>query len=65
MGDVVIPNVPAEARVALDPDYDHPSRVDELMKLLRGGQLVPSVTWQRADLAVLRAEPESWKADAE
>ena len=64
MGDVVTPNSPTEARIALDPDYDHPSRVDELLKLLGAGQLVPSVTWQRADLAVLRAEPKIPDSDA-
>jgi len=57
MGDVVVPDDAREARIPLSPGYDHPSRVSELLTLLNSAQLVASVTWRRADLAVIRAAP--------
>ena len=63
LGDVVIPDDPREARIPLSPGYDHPSRVSELLGLLTFAQLVPSVSWRRADLAVIRAAPSQLTGD--
>jgi tRNA (cmo5U34)-methyltransferase len=55
MGDVVVPDDPAEALIENEPGYDFPSRVDDQLKWLEEGGLTPEVVWSRQDLVVIRA----------
>jgi tRNA (cmo5U34)-methyltransferase len=55
LGDVVVPDDPADAITPLSPDFDLPSRVDEQLAWLRDAGLEPRVVWSERDLAVLVA----------
>jgi tRNA (cmo5U34)-methyltransferase len=55
LGDVVVPEDPADAVTPLSPDYDLPSRVDEQLGWLRAAGFDPSVVWTERDLAVIAA----------
>jgi tRNA (cmo5U34)-methyltransferase len=60
LADVIVPADPADAVTPLDEGYDMPSRVDEQLQWLRDANLIPTLRWQRRDLAVLvgdRTEP--------
>jgi tRNA (cmo5U34)-methyltransferase len=53
LGDVVVPNDPADVVTPIDGDYDTPSSVaDQLRWLLEAG-LEPQLAWSRRDLAVM------------
>ncbi|MGC8499462.1 MAG: class I SAM-dependent methyltransferase [Acidimicrobiales bacterium] len=56
LGDVVIPDDPAEAVIPLDEGYDRPSPVATIVELLEGAAF-PTVrlVWSRQDLALLVA----------
>lgn len=57
LADVVVPDDPRDAVVALDEGYDLPSPVaDQLVWLAAAGFEHGRVTWRRKDLAVLAAE---------
>jgi tRNA (cmo5U34)-methyltransferase len=56
LGDVVVPVAPAHARISLTPGFDKPSPVADQLRWLRDAGFDPSVTWERGDLAVIRAE---------
>jgi tRNA (cmo5U34)-methyltransferase len=53
LGDVVVPDDPADATTPLNPGFDLPSRVDEQLGWLRDAGFEPSVAWSSGDLAVL------------
>lgn len=53
LGDVVVPDDPADAITPLSPDYDLPSSVPDLLAWLRNAGLEPTVTWTERDLAVI------------
>jgi tRNA (cmo5U34)-methyltransferase len=53
LGDVVVPDDPADAVAPLDPGYDRPSRADEQLRWLADAGLRPALRWSRQDLAVL------------
>jgi tRNA (cmo5U34)-methyltransferase len=55
LGDVVIPDDPADAVTPLSPDFDLPSRVDEQLAWLRAAGLDGRVAWAERDLAVIVA----------
>ena len=53
LGDVVVPDDPADAITPLDEGYDQPSRADEQLQWLADAQLTASLRWTRRDLAVV------------
>ena len=56
LGDVVVPDDPADATTPLSPDYDLPSRADEQIAWLDDAGLDASLAWREGDLAVIVAE---------
>jgi tRNA (cmo5U34)-methyltransferase len=56
LGDVVVPDDPADAVTPLDPGYDQPSRVDEQLQWLNDAMLDAMLQWNERDLAVLIAD---------
>jgi tRNA (cmo5U34)-methyltransferase len=55
MGDVVVPDDPAFAKISLTPGYDRPSRLEDQLRWLCDAGLEPRVTWEECDLAVVAA----------
>jgi tRNA (cmo5U34)-methyltransferase len=55
VGDVVVPEDPADVVTPIDWDYDLPSGVEEQLGWLRDAGLHPHVAWSSRDLAVLAA----------
>jgi tRNA (cmo5U34)-methyltransferase len=56
LGDVVVPDDPADAVTPIDADYDKPSRVDEQQRWLADAGFVAALRWIEGDLAVLTAD---------
>ena len=56
LGDVVVPEDPADVVTPIDGVYDTPSRVDEQLRWLADAGLRPAVAWSERDLAVLVAD---------
>lgn len=56
IGDVVVPEDPADAVTPVDGDYDKPSGVTEQLDWLAQAGFSPSVAWSHRDLAVLVGE---------
>jgi tRNA (cmo5U34)-methyltransferase len=59
IGDVVVPDVPADAVTPITDDYDKPSPVEEHLRWLAEAGLQARLVWQERDLAVLAAEQTS------
>jgi tRNA (cmo5U34)-methyltransferase len=55
VGDVIVPDDPADAVTPLDRSVDLPERLPDLLEALREGGLRPSLCWQHRDLAVVLA----------
>jgi len=55
IGDVVVPDDPADAVTPLSPGFDMPSSVGDQLEWLRDAGLAPSVVWSHRDLAVIAA----------
>ena len=53
LGDVVVPEDPADATTPLNPGFDLPSRAEEQVGWLREAGLQARVAWNERDLAVL------------
>jgi tRNA (cmo5U34)-methyltransferase len=53
IGDVVVPDDPADAVTPLGEDYDFPSRADEQLAWLADAGFSASVVWRARDLAVI------------
>jgi tRNA (cmo5U34)-methyltransferase len=53
LGDVIIPDDPADAVTPLDEGYDMPSRADEQLQWLTDAGFTASLRWMKRDLAVL------------
>jgi tRNA (cmo5U34)-methyltransferase len=53
IGDVVVPDDPADAVTPLGEDYDFPSRADEQLSWLADAGFSASVVWRARDLAVI------------
>ncbi len=56
LGDVVVPEDPADAQTSLTPGYDKPSTVTAQLGWLRDAGFDPQLSWSWRDLAVVRAE---------
>jgi tRNA (cmo5U34)-methyltransferase len=56
LADVVEPVDPSYVVTAIDPEVDHPSKLDEQLAWLEASGLFPEVTWNR-DLVVIVASP--------
>jgi tRNA (cmo5U34)-methyltransferase len=56
LGDVIIPEDPADAVIENEPGYDFPSKLEEQQSWMRKAGLTSEVLWVRQDLAVLKAE---------
>jgi tRNA (cmo5U34)-methyltransferase len=56
LGDVVVPEDPADAVVPLSDDYDRPSSVADQLAWLDEAGFDATVVWSERDLAVLRAD---------
>jgi tRNA (cmo5U34)-methyltransferase len=54
LGDVVVPDDPADAITPLSPGFDLPSPVADQLAWLRDAGLEATVAWRERDLAVLR-----------
>jgi tRNA (cmo5U34)-methyltransferase len=59
LGDVIVPDDPADVVAPLDPGYDQPSRVDDQLRWMRDAGLSPAVRWSRRDLAVMVADSDA------
>jgi tRNA (cmo5U34)-methyltransferase len=57
LGDVVVPDDPADATTPLSPDFDLPSRADEQLAWLADAGLAATLAWSERDLAVIVASP--------
>jgi tRNA (cmo5U34)-methyltransferase len=55
LGDVVVPDDPADVVTPVDGVYDQPSTLAEQLAWLRDAGLRPAVAWQHRDLAVVVA----------
>lgn len=58
MGDVVVPDDPADALIENEAGYDFPSTIDDQLRWLTDAGLSVEVAWLRRDLAVFRAESD-------
>jgi hypothetical protein len=56
LGDVVVPEDPADARTPLTPGFDQPSPVADQLRWLKDAGFAARVAWQSGDLAVIVAE---------
>ncbi len=56
LGDVVIPDDPADVATPIDGNYDKPSRVGEQLEWLTTAGLTAHIHWAHRDLAVLVAD---------
>jgi tRNA (cmo5U34)-methyltransferase len=56
LGDVVVPDDPADVVTPIDGVYDTPSRLDEQLAWLRAAGLRVFVAWAERDLAVVVAD---------
>ncbi|MDQ4125887.1 MAG: class I SAM-dependent methyltransferase, partial [Actinomycetota bacterium] len=55
LGDVVVPDDPADVAIENEPGYDFPSPVGDQLAWLRDAGFDAEVVWSRRDLAVVRA----------
>jgi tRNA (cmo5U34)-methyltransferase len=56
LGDVIVPDNPADAVTPIDGEYDRPSTLAEQLTWLREAGLTPSFCWSERDLAVILAQ---------
>jgi tRNA (cmo5U34)-methyltransferase len=59
LGDVVVPDDPADLVTPIDGVYDQPSTIDDQIRWLAAAGLHAEVVWARQDLAVIVAEAPS------
>jgi cyclopropane fatty-acyl-phospholipid synthase-like methyltransferase len=57
LGDVVIPDDPADTVTPIDGDYDTPSSIADQQQWMEAAGLRARVAWAGGDLAVLVGEP--------
>jgi tRNA (cmo5U34)-methyltransferase len=55
LGDVVVPEDPADRRIPIDGVVDVPDRLDDQLRWLREIGFAAAATWAQLDLAVVRA----------
>jgi tRNA (cmo5U34)-methyltransferase len=56
MGDVIVPEDPADALIENEPGYDFPSPLTDQLRWLERAGLSPEVVWLHRDLGVVRAQ---------
>jgi tRNA (cmo5U34)-methyltransferase len=56
LGDVVVPEDPADVATPIDGVYDKPSTIDDQLLWLAAAGLNAEVVWARRDLAVIVAD---------
>jgi|SRR5580658_5442410 tRNA (cmo5U34)-methyltransferase len=56
LGDVVVPDKPADAVTPVDAEYDRPDTIDDQLRWLADAGFETTVAWQSGDLAVLVAD---------
>ncbi len=56
LGDVVLPEDPANAVTPLSDGYDKPSTLSDQVRWLEAAGLEPTLVWEGDDLAVLTAD---------
>lgn len=56
LGDVVVPDDPADALIENEPGYDFPSSIEDQLRWMAAARMAAEVTWLCHDLAVLKAE---------
>jgi tRNA (cmo5U34)-methyltransferase len=59
LGDVVVPDDPADVVTPIDGVYDQPSTIEDQLRWLAGAGLQAKVVWARQDLAVIAADSPS------
>jgi tRNA (cmo5U34)-methyltransferase len=59
LGDVVVPDDPADAVTPIDGVHDQPSTIDDQVRWLAAAGLDAEVVWARQDLAVIVADSPS------
>jgi tRNA (cmo5U34)-methyltransferase len=59
LGDVVVPDNPADVVTPIDGVYDQPSTIDEQLRWLAAAGLDAEVVWARQDLVVIIADSPS------
>jgi tRNA (cmo5U34)-methyltransferase len=64
LADVVEPVDPSYVVTAIDPEVDHPSKLDEQLAWLEAAGLFPEVTWTHRDLVVIVGSAQA-RAQAE
>jgi tRNA (cmo5U34)-methyltransferase len=57
LADVVEPVDPSYVVTEIDPEVDHPSKLDEQLAWLEASGLFPEITWTHRDLVVIVARP--------
>src|SRR5215831_1022096 len=57
LADVVEPVNPSYVVTVIDPEIDHPSKLDEQLAWLEAAGLVPEVTWTHRDLVLIVGRP--------
>jgi tRNA (cmo5U34)-methyltransferase len=57
LADVVEPVNPSYVVTAIDPEIDHPSKLDEQLAWLEAAGLFPEITWTHRDLVVIVGSP--------
>lgn len=57
LADVVEPVNPSYVVTAIDPEVDHPSKLDEQLAWLEAAGLLPERAWTHRDLVVLVGRP--------
>lgn len=55
LADVVEPVDPSYVVTAIDPEIDHPSKLDEQVAWIEAAGMLPEVTWTHRDLVVIAA----------
>jgi tRNA threonylcarbamoyl adenosine modification protein (Sua5/YciO/YrdC/YwlC family) len=55
LGDVIVPEDPADAVISLTPGFDHPSPLADQLRWLREAGFSPDIAWAHRDLAVVSA----------
>lgn len=59
LGDVVVPDDPADVVTPIDGVHDQPSTIGDQLRWLAGAGLDAEVVWARQDLAVIAADSPS------
>jgi cyclopropane fatty-acyl-phospholipid synthase-like methyltransferase len=59
LGDLIVPDDPADIVTEIEDDYDKPSSATDQLRWLADAGLTPTVAWREKDLAVLVADRPS------